>query len=63
MSLRCQGRPREVHIALCPIAELGQRTGGPLFAGIAPEPLVEPDGHGLAELAGLVDAGELTVPQ
>jgi NADPH:quinone reductase-like Zn-dependent oxidoreductase len=28
---------------------------------LAPEPLVEPDGHGLAELAGLVDAGELTV--
>lgn len=28
---------------------------------VAPEPLVEPDGHGLAELARLVDAGELTV--
>jgi NADPH:quinone reductase-like Zn-dependent oxidoreductase len=28
---------------------------------LAPEPLVEPDGRGLAELARLVDAGELTV--
>jgi NADPH:quinone reductase-like Zn-dependent oxidoreductase len=28
---------------------------------VAPEPLVEPDGHGLAELARLVDAGELIV--
>ena len=28
---------------------------------LAPEPLVEPDRHGLAELAGLVDAGELSV--
>lgn len=28
---------------------------------LAPETLVEPDGHGLAELARLVDAGELSV--
>ncbi|HEX3957298.1 MAG TPA: zinc-binding dehydrogenase, partial [Trebonia sp.] len=28
---------------------------------VAPEPLVEPDGHGLAELARLVDTGELDV--
>jgi len=28
---------------------------------VAPEPLVEPDGHGLAELARLVDAGQLSV--
>jgi NADPH:quinone reductase-like Zn-dependent oxidoreductase len=28
---------------------------------VAPEPLVEPDGHGLAELARLIDNGELAV--
>jgi NADPH:quinone reductase-like Zn-dependent oxidoreductase len=28
---------------------------------VAPEPLVEPDGHGLAHLAGLIDAGQLSV--
>lgn len=28
---------------------------------VAPDPLVEPDGHGLAQIARLIDAGELTV--
>jgi NADPH:quinone reductase-like Zn-dependent oxidoreductase len=40
-------------MAPCRAAALGAR--------VAPEPLVEPDGHGLAELARLVDTGELGV--
>ncbi|GLY32571.1 hypothetical protein Kisp02_59360 [Kineosporia sp. NBRC 101731] len=28
---------------------------------MAPEPLVEPDGHGLAELAALVDSARLQI--
>ena len=55
-------RPGGLFIGIAPrrpdgFADRAARVG----VRLAPEPLVEPDGHGLAELARLVDAGELSV--
>jgi NADPH:quinone reductase-like Zn-dependent oxidoreductase len=55
-------RPGGLFIGIAPRRPDGF-AGRAASAGVrvAPEPLVEPDGRGLAELARLVDAGELSV--
>lgn len=55
-------RPRGLFIGVAPrrpdgFTDLAAAAG----VRVSPEPLVEPDGHGLSELARLVDAGELSV--